>query len=120
MMHQSVVAFQDTRVQLKNSSHKNHSITDYLMPQIQQHKHYTNITQIKIKKRIMVSIPIPQPYDVTEHVLHNYNCKSCNNNFSNDGNLSPTGIFDGVVIRNVVEQYSKKIPYDTIRKTLQE
>jgi len=82
--------------------------------------HGTNITQIKIKKRIMVSIPIPQPYKVTEHILHKYNCKKCNHSFENNGNLPPTGIFDGSVIRNVVDMYSKRMPYDTIRTSLQE
>jgi len=80
----------------------------------------TNITQRNIKKRIMVNIPEPQPYEVTEHVLHNYNCKKCNHTFSNDGNLPPTGNFDGSVIRNVVDMYSKRMPYGTIKQSLQE
>ena len=80
----------------------------------------TNITQIKTRKRIIVSIPTPQPYKVTEHISHNYNCKKCNYSFENDGNLPPTGIFDGTIIRNVVDMYSKRMPYDTIRSSLQE
>ena len=80
----------------------------------------TNITQIKPKRRIMVAIPPPQQYEVTEHVLHRYNCQTCHNEFQNDCNLPPTGDFDGTVIRNVADMYSKKMPYDTIRTSLQE
>ena len=80
----------------------------------------TNITQTNIKKRTMVSIPPPQPYEVTEHILHEYNCKTCNKTFQNDGNLPPTGDFDGSVIRNVADMYSKRMPYGTIRASLQE
>jgi len=80
----------------------------------------TNITQIKTKKRIMVSIPPPQQYEVTEHVLHRYNCTNCNVTFQNDGNLPPQGNFDGSVIRNVADMYSKRMPYDTIKQSLQE
>jgi len=80
----------------------------------------TNITQIKTKKRIMVSIPPPQQYEVTEHVLHRYNCQTCDNEFHNDGNLPPQGNFDGTVIRSVSDMYSKRMTYDTIRESLQE
>jgi len=80
--------------------------------------HSTHITQIKTKKRIMVSIPPPKQYITTEHVLHRYSCRTCDNEFQNDGNLPPTGNFDGTVIRNVVDMYSKRMPYDTIRESL--
>ena len=82
--------------------------------------HGTNITQIKTKKRIIVSIPPPQQYEVTEHVLHRYNCQTCHNEFQNDGNLPPQGNFDRTVIRNVADMYSKRMPYDTIKQSLQE
>ena len=80
----------------------------------------TSITAIKTKKRIMVSIPPPQQYAVTEHVLHKYNCRTCNVTFQNDGNLPPIGNFDGSVVRNVVDMFSKRMPYDTIKQSLQE
>ena len=80
----------------------------------------TNITQIKTKKRVMVSIPPPQQHVVTEHVLHRYNCQTCHVTFQNDGNLPPTGNFDGSVIKSVVNMFSKRMPYDTIRASLQE
>lgn len=82
--------------------------------------HGTNITAIKTKKRIMVSIPPPQQYVVTKHVLHKYSCRTCNNEFQTDGNLPPIGNFDGPVIRSVVDMFSKRFPYDTIRESLQE
>ncbi len=82
--------------------------------------HGTNITAIKTKKRIMVSIPPPQQYEVTKHVLHRYSCRTCNNEFQTDGNLPPIGNFDGPVIRSVVDMFSKRLPYDAIRASLQE
>lgn len=102
--------------------------TQKFIPQKTQHHelsacpkcHGTNITAIKTKKRIMVSIPLPQQYVVTEHVLHKYSCRTCNNKFQNDGNLPPIGNFDGSVIRNVADMFSKRMPYDTIRESLQE
>ena len=102
--------------------------TQKFIPQKTQHHelstcpkcHGTNITAIKTEKRTMVSIPPPQQYEVTEHILHEYNCKTCNVTFQNDGNLPPAGDFDGTVIRNVVDMYSKRMPYDTIRASLQE
>lgn len=102
--------------------------TQKFIPQRVQHHelfacpkcHGTDITQIKPKRRIMVAIPPPQQYEVTEHILHRYNCKNCNVTFQNDGNLPPTGNFDGTVIRNVADMYSKRMPYDTIRTSLQE
>jgi len=77
----------------------------------------TNITAIKTKKRIMVSIPPPQQYEVTEH---RYSCQTCHNEFQNDGNLPPQGNFDGSVIRSVVDMFSKRMPHDTIKQSLQE
>ncbi len=56
----------------------------------------------------MVSVPPPQQYKVTEHILHRYNCQTCHNEFENDGSLSPIGNFDGSVIRNILDMYSKK------------
>ena len=80
----------------------------------------TNIVQISTKKRNMVGIPPPQKYNVTEHILHRYACNSCEEKFENDGNLPPTGQFDGTVIRNVVSMFSKRMPYNTIRESLAE
>ncbi len=68
----------------------------------------TDITQIGTKKRNMVSIPPPQEYNVTEHILHKYACKSCKKTFENDGKLSPRGQFDVTVIRSIVNMFSKK------------
>ncbi|PJC50443.1 MAG: hypothetical protein CO032_04800, partial [Nitrosopumilales archaeon CG_4_9_14_0_2_um_filter_34_16] len=82
--------------------------------------HGTNITQIKPKKRTMVNIPEPQPYTVTEHILHRYNCQTCNVTFQNNGNLPPQGSFDGSVIRNVVDMFSKRMPLSMIRESLDE
>ncbi|MGI0060816.1 MAG: IS66 family transposase [Nitrosotalea sp.] len=102
--------------------------TQKFIPQRVQHHelfacpkcHGTSITQIKTKKRIMVSIPPPQQYEVTEHILHKYSCQTCNVTFQNDGNLPSQGSFDGSVIRNVVGMFSKRMPYDAIRASLQE
>ena len=80
----------------------------------------TRITQTNIKKRIMVSIPPPQQYEVTQHILHKYRCHTCHNEFQNNGNLPPTGDFDGSVIRNVADMYSKRMPMNTIKQSLQE
>lgn len=80
----------------------------------------THITQTDTKKRTMVSIPPPQPYEVIQHVLHEYSCKSCHNTFQDDGSLPPTGNFDGTVIRSVVDMYSKRMPLSMIRDSLQE
>lgn len=79
-----------------------------------------NIVQTKIHKRIMVEIPPPVPYVVTEHILYQYCCKNCFDDFQTDGNLPPCGNFDGSAIREVVSLFSKRMPYDTIRITLQE
>ncbi len=49
----------------------------------------TDITQIDAKKRNMVGIPPPQEYNVTEHILYKYTCKSCKKTFENDGKLAP-------------------------------
>ena len=80
----------------------------------------TNIIQISTKKRNMVSIPPPQRYNVTEHILHRYACNSCEERFENDGNLLPTGQFDGTVIRDIVNMSSKRMSYNTIRESLAE
>jgi len=53
-----------------------------------------------------------------EHVLHRYNCQTCHVTFQNDGNLPPTGNFDGTVIRSVVDMFSKRMLYGTIRESL--
>jgi len=66
----------------------------------------------------MVNIPEPQPYTVTEHILHRYNCKNCNVTFQKDGNLPPQGSFDGSVIRNVADMFSKRMPLSMIRESL--
>ncbi len=79
-----------------------------------------NIIQTKIHKRVMVEIPQPASYITTEHVLYQYNCKSCSDNFQTNGNLPPCGNFDASAIREVVSLFSKRMPYDTIRITLQE
>ncbi len=68
----------------------------------------------------MVKIPPPTPYGITEHVMYQYICKNCSDNFQTTGNLPPHGCFDGSVIREVVSLFSKRMPYDTIRITLQE
>ncbi len=80
----------------------------------------TDITQIDTKKRNMVGIPPPQEYNVTEHILHRYTCKSCKKTFKNDGKLLPRGQFDATVIKSVVSMFSKRMPYNTIRESLQE
>jgi transposase len=79
-----------------------------------------DIFQTKTRKRVMVGIPQPIPYVVTEHVLYQYNCESCSDDFQTDGNLPPCGNFDGSTIREVTSLFSKRMPYDTIRITLQE
>ena len=79
-----------------------------------------DISQTKTHKRVMVEIPPPIPYVVTEHILYQYNCKNCSDNFKTDGNLPPCGNFDASAIREVVSLFSKRMPYDTIRITLQE
>ncbi len=68
----------------------------------------------------MVGIPPPQEYNVTEHILHKYTCKSCKKTFENDGKLLPRGQFDATVIKSVVSMFSKRMPYNTIRESLQE
>jgi len=79
-----------------------------------------DISQTKTHKRVMVEIPPPVPYDTTEHVLYQYNCKNCSDGFKTDGNLPPCGSFDASAIREVVSLFSKRMSYDTIRITLQE
>jgi len=79
-----------------------------------------NISQSKTRKRIMVGIPEPSPYTVTKHVVYQYNCNKCCNHFQADDKLPPHGNFDGSAIREVVCMFSKRMPYDTIRITLQE
>ncbi len=68
----------------------------------------------------MVEIPPPTQYIATEHVLYQYNCKNCSDSFKTDGNLPPCGCFDASAIREAVSLFSKRMPYDTIRVTLQE
>ncbi len=79
-----------------------------------------NIYKIKTSKRIMVGIPEPVPYTVTEHTVYQYNCNKCYNHFQADDTLPPHGCFDGSAIREVVGMFSKRMPYDTIRITLEE
>ena len=52
--------------------------------------------------------------------MYRYSCQTCHNEFQNDGNLPPTGDFDGSVIRNVADLFLKRMSYDTIRASLQE
>jgi hypothetical protein len=80
----------------------------------------TNISQTKTRKRIMVGIPQPLPYTVTEHVVYQYDCNKCYNHFQADDKLPPRGNFDGSTICEVVGMFSKRMPYDTIRITLEE
>ena len=80
----------------------------------------TNILQTKTRKRVMVGIPQPLSYVTTKHVLYQYNCKKCSDDFQTDGKLPPCGNFDGSAIREIVSMFSKRMPYDTIRVTLQE
>jgi len=102
--------------------------TQKFMPQKIQHHESSdcpkcgssNICKTKTKKRAMVGIPAPLPYTVTEHILYQYNCKNCDCYFQTDGNLPQHGSFDGSAIRNVVNMFSKRMPYDMIRETLQE
>ncbi len=68
----------------------------------------------------MVSIPPPQEYNVTEHILHKYTCKSCKKTFENDGKLAPREQFDATVIKSIVSMFSKRMPYNTIRESLRE
>ncbi len=79
-----------------------------------------NISQSKTSKRIMVGITQPVPYTVTEHVVYQYDCNKCYNHFQADDKLPPHGCFDGSTIREVVGMFSKRMPYDTIRITLEE
>jgi len=79
-----------------------------------------NISQSKTSKRIMVGIPEPVPYTVTKHVVYQYDCNKCYNHFQADDKLPPHGCFDGSAIREVVGMFSKRMPYDTIRITLEE
>ncbi len=79
-----------------------------------------NIHQTKTCKRIMVEIPPPTPYGITEHVLNQYICMDCSDNFQTTGNLPSHGCFDGSVIREVVSLFSKRLTYDAIRATLYE
>ena len=69
---------------------------------------------------MIVEIPPPTQYIATEHVLYQYNCKNCSDNFKTDGNLPPCGSFDASAIREIVSLFSKRMSYDTIRITLQE
>ncbi len=80
----------------------------------------TNISQTKTRKRVMVGIPQPPPYTVTEHVVYQYDCNKCCNHFQADDKLPPHGCFDGSAIREVINMFSKRMPYDTIRITLEE
>ncbi len=61
----------------------------------------------------MVSVPPPQEYNVTEHILHKHTCKSCKKTFENDGKLAPRGQFDATAIKSVVSMFSKRMPYNT-------
>ena len=80
----------------------------------------SEISKIKTSKRIMVGIPEPLPYTVTEHVVYQYDCNICCNHFQADDKLPPHGCFDGSAIREVINMFSKRMPYDTIRITLEE
>jgi len=79
-----------------------------------------NISQTKTSKRIMVGIPQPLPYTVTEHVVYQYDCNKCYNHFQADDKLPPHGCFDGSAIREIINMFSKRMPYATIRMTLEE
>jgi len=79
-----------------------------------------DISQTKTHKRVTVGIPQPLPYVTTEHVVYQYDCNKCCNHFQTDAKLPPCGCFDGSAIREVVSMFSKRMPYDTIRITLQE
>jgi len=79
-----------------------------------------NISQTKTSKRVMVGIPQPLPYTITEHVVYQYDCNKCCNHFQTDAKLPPCGSFDASAIHEVVSLFSKRMPYDTIRITLQE
>ena len=68
----------------------------------------------------MVGIPQPIPYVTTQHVLYRYNCNKCSTDFHTNGNLPPCGNFDSSAIREITSLFSKRMPYDTIRITLQE
>ena len=80
----------------------------------------SEISKIKTSKRIMVGIHEPLPYTVTEHVVYQYDCNICCNHFQADDKLPPHGCFDGSTIREVINMFSKRMPYDTIRITLEE
>jgi len=80
----------------------------------------SNISQTKIHKRVMVGIPQPLPYTVTKHVVYQYDCNKCYNHFQADDKLPQYGCFDGSAIREVINMFSKRMPYDTIRITLEE
>jgi transposase-like protein len=80
----------------------------------------TNICKTKTQKRIMVGIPEPQPYTITEHILYEYDCKNCGKYSQTDGNLPPQGSFDGSAVREVANMFSKRMPYHTIQETLKE
>lgn len=68
----------------------------------------------------MVGIPEPSPYAVTEHVVYRYGCNKCSNHLQADDTLPPHGNFDGSAVREVINMFSKRMPYDTIRITLEE
>jgi hypothetical protein len=68
----------------------------------------------------MVGIPQPLPYTVTKHVVYQYDCNKCCNHFQADDTVPPHGCFDGSAIREVINMFSKRMPYDTIRITLEE
>ena len=78
------------------------------------------ISQTKTSKRVMVGIPQSVPYITTKHVVYQYDCNKCCNHFQTDTKLPPCGSFDASAIREVVSLFSKRMPYDTIRVTLQE
>ncbi len=77
-----------------------------------------DIAQTKIHKRMMVENPKPVPYITTKHILYQYNCKNCSDNFQTNGNLPPCKSFDGSAIREITSLFSKRMSYDTIRETL--
>jgi len=79
-----------------------------------------NISQTKTRKRVMVGIPQPVPYITTKHIVYQYDCNKCCNHFQTDAKLPPCGNFDASAIREIVSLFSKRMPYDTIRITLQE
>ncbi len=101
----------------QTSYHKKRHI---MIQHLVQNVKVRTLLRLTQKNATWLGIPPPQEYNVTEHILHKYTCKSCKKTFENDGKLAPRGQFDATVIKSIVSMFSKRMPSNTIRESLQE